>query len=161
MARSREVKLFFFGKAFLFWLILNEAAFLNWFLRIHWEEWVNATKLRKQKHLLTIVDQTLAEVQAAHDTNDEANENKKRRNGGHRAKETPLDKSPSERRRIKHGTPPDEVQSRQDEEHDHGELQLQSRCKPALRWRHQRSAKMDINKTCRQKPRNKQLQRFV
>jgi len=94
-------------------------------------------KSRKQIHLLTIMDQTHAKVQAAHDTNDEANENKKRRKGGHRAKETPLEKSPSERRRIKHGAPPDEVQTRQDEEYDHGELPLQSRCKPALmRCRH-------------------------
>jgi hypothetical protein len=160
MARRREVKLFI-RKAFLVWLLLNEAAFLKWFLRIHWEGWMNASKSRKQNHLLTIIDQALVKVQEAHDTNDEANENKKRRNGDHRAKETPSDKSPSERRRIKHGTPPDEVQTRQDEEQDHGRLPLQSRCKPALRWRHQRSAKMDINKTCRQKPRNKQLQRFV
>src|SRR5713101_241177 len=120
MARRREVNLFF-QKAFFVWLPLNEAAFLNWFLRIHCEMWVNATKSHKQDHLLTILDQTLVEVQAAHDTNDEASENKKRRIGGHRAKETPLDKSPSERRRIKHDTPPDEVQSRQDEEHGHGE----------------------------------------
>jgi len=160
MARRREVKLFV-RKAFRVWLLLNEAALMEWFLRIHWEGWVNATKSRKQNHLLTIVDQTLVEVQVTHDTNAEANENKKRRNRAHRAKETPLDKSPSERRRIKHGTPPDEVQNRQDEEHEHGGFPLQSRCKPALRWRHQRSAEMDLNKTCRQKPRNKQLQRFV
>lgn len=86
--------------------------------------------------LLTIIGQTLVEVQVAHNSNNEADENKKRRKGGHRAKETPLDKSPSERRRIKHGTPPDEVQSRQDDEYDHGGLPLQSRCKPALKWRH-------------------------
>jgi hypothetical protein len=97
MARRREVKLFF-RKAFLVWVPLNEAAFFNCFLRIHWEEWVSATKSRKQNHLLTIIDQTLVEVHAAHDTNDEANENKKRRIGGRRAKETPLEKSPSERR---------------------------------------------------------------
>ena len=160
MARRREVKLFI-RNAFLVWLPLNEAAFLKWFLRIHWEEWVNTTKSRKQDHSLTIIEQTLVEVHEAHDSNNEANENKKRRSGGHRAKKAPLDKSPSERRRIKHDTPPDEVQSRQDEEYDHGGLPLQSRCKPALRWRHQRSTKMDINKTCRQKPRNKQLQGLV
>jgi len=132
MARRREVKLFI-RNAFLVWILLNKAAFRKWFLRIHWEEWVNTTKSRKQDHLLTIIDQTLVEVHEAHDTNDEANDNKKRRSGDHRAKEAPRDKGPSERRRIKHGTPPHEVQSRQDEEQDHGDLPLQSRCKPALR----------------------------
>lgn len=112
---------------------MNEATFLKWFLRIHWEEWVNATKSREQDYLLTIVDQTLVEVHVAHDTDDEANKVKKRRSGDHHAKETPGDKGPSKRRRIKHGTPPDEVQERQDEEHDHGALQLPSRRKPALR----------------------------
>ena len=50
-----------------------------------------------QNHLLTIMDQTLVKVQPTHDTNDEANENKKRGIGGRRAKETPLTKSPSKR----------------------------------------------------------------
>src|SRR5882757_8318961 len=112
MACNREVKLFI-RKAFLIRLILNEAAFLKRFLRIHWEESVNTTKSRHQNHLLTKMDQTLVEVHETHDANDEANENKKQRNGAHRAKKTPLDESPSERRRIKHGTPPDEIESRQ------------------------------------------------
>jgi hypothetical protein len=92
---------------------------------------VNA--IRSQNHLLTIVDQTLVEVQAAHNTNDEADEDKKRRNGCHRAEETPLHERPSECPRIEHETPPNEVESRQSEEHHHGELQFQSRCKPTLR----------------------------
>ncbi len=92
------------------------------------------------------MDQTLVEVQEAHDTDDEVNEDKKHRNGRYRAKETPLDESPSECPRIKHETNSDEVQSRQDEEHHHGVFPLQSRCKPALRWRHQRSTKMNTNK---------------
>ena len=61
MARSREVDPFF-RKVFPLWLLLNEAAFLNWFLRIHWEEWVNTTKSREQNHLLTIMDKTLVKV---------------------------------------------------------------------------------------------------
>ncbi len=83
------------------------------------------------------MDQALVEVQAAYDTNDEANEDKKRRNRQHRAKETPLDESPSESLRIEHEAQPNEVQSREDEEHHHGYLPLQSRCKPALIWHHQ------------------------
>ena len=80
--------------------------------------------------------QTLAEVQAAHYANDEANKIQKSRNGRHRAEETPLDESPSESPRVEHEAPPNKVQSRQNEEHYHGKLPLQSRRKPALR-RHQ------------------------
>ena len=58
------------------------------------------------------MDQTHVEVQAAHNTNNEANKVKKGRNGRHRSEETPLDESPPESPRIEHETPPNEVQSR-------------------------------------------------
>jgi hypothetical protein len=90
--------------------------------------------------------QTLVKVQAAHDADDEANKVKKGRNGRHRAEETPLDESPSESPGVEHETPPDKVQSRQNEEHHHGELPLQSRRKPALRRHQWRSAKMYMKK---------------
>jgi hypothetical protein len=56
--------------------------------------------------------QSLVEVQAAHNTHDEANKVKNRRNGRHRAEERPLDESPSESPRVEHETPPNKVQSR-------------------------------------------------
>jgi hypothetical protein len=83
--------------------------------------------------LLTTLDQTLIEVQAAHNANDETDKVKKRRKGCRRAKEPPLDESPTERARIEHKAKPNEIQGRQDEEYQHRGLQLLSRSKPALK----------------------------
>jgi hypothetical protein len=116
MTRRREVKLLV-QKVSLARHRLDEAV-PKWLLCIHWVEWVNTTtRSREKNHRLTIMDQTHVEVQAAHNTNNEANKVKKGGNGRHGSEETPLDESPSECPRIEHETPPNEVQSRQSKEH--------------------------------------------
>ena len=118
---------------------------------------VQHKKQRRHGDSLTVVDQTLIEVHAAHNADYEINDDKNRRKSYNRAEKGPLDESPAEGVRIEHQTPTDDIQSGEDEEHGHLGLQLFPRSEPTLESVSIQLMRMHVT-MYRQKPRNEHLQ---
>lgn len=83
--------------------------------------------------LLTMTTQTLAEIDAAEDTNNKSDCCQEDGSRRHQGKETPLQEGQAECVRGEHSGPANQIQERKDKEDQHGDLQFSSDGNPTLR----------------------------